>query len=637
MQDFCHSVTLLRLYCLPPYGKELGLSSRLPPYDHSVSQTSRILNIICHDDNPVGNKAAMIMDEKVLTLKEAIQHHVREGMSIHISDVFSYPIAAIAELTRQFWDTSARFTLIAPGLHNEIVPLLVGGCVERMICAFVGDIYPTPGPNPVCQHYLKTGKVAFERWSMLSLTLRLTAGAMNVGYLPTRSLIGSDLANENHETFKVIPDPFGEGEKMGLVKALRPDITLIHGVMGDPSGNTIIAPCSVTGIPGVFASENGAVVTVEKIVPSEVLRKYSNLVKIPGYMVKSISEVPFGAHPWGLLNNNVREAEGYDYDYKFLVKGREASENLDLLKGFIKDWILDCTTHEDYLCKVGKKHLNLLKENYRRATGRGIRPLSIDAGRKKPVSYTPQEIRIYAVTMKIAKIIKKKRYPLIVAGIGIGNLASWIAKELLKRQSIHLDLVVDTGIIGYEPQAGDPFIFSLNNIFGATIVTGATETYTQFFQKGRNRTLGVLGSGQIDQYGNLNSTFIPPDLFLPGSGGANDIVSYADEILITMPLSKRRFVDRVPYVTCPGENVRTLISDLGVFEKPEGEEEFVLTEYFCFSREHKQEDCVRAIQEECGWKLRIAPKLKAIKGPPAAFMDILDAFDPQGLFREGFY
>lgn len=577
----------------------------------------------------------MIQCEKIRPLKQAIQEHIRPGMSIHISDVFSFPIGSMMELTRQFFGTDARFTLIVAAAMSEIVPLLAGGCVKKVIHSFAGQIYPTAGPNPSLQEYFKSGKVDFERWSMLALTLRLAAAAMNVGYLPTRSLVGSDIGKENHENFKVIPDPFGEEEPMGVIKALAPDISIIHGLMGDPLGNTIISPLSVTAVQGVFASKKGAVVTVEKIVPTEVLRKYSHQVKIPSYLVKSITELPFGAHPWCMLSPNIEEVEGYDYDYDFIVQGRENTADLENIKSLIQKWIRNCPSHEDYLDMVGRDRLAQLKESYRRTKEQGSIPLRITP-RKTLVSFTPQEIRIYAVTMKIAKIMKKRGYPLLVAGIGIGNLASWIAKELLKREGIHFDVAVDTGIIGYEPQPGDPFIFSLNTIFAANILTGVNETYTQYFQKGRNRTLGVLGSGQIDKFGNLNSTFIPPDIYLPGSGGANDVASYSDETLVTMPQSSRRFVDQVPYITCPGDSVRTLISDLGVFEKPLGEKEFLLTEYFEFTEGCEEKECVRAIQEKCGWDVKVAPELKVVSAPPPAFMDVLNAYDPEGHFREGF-
>jgi glutaconate CoA-transferase, subunit B len=67
---------------------------------------------------------------------------------------------------------------------------------------------------------------------------------------------------------------------------------------------------------------------------------------------------------------------------------------------------------------------------------------------------------------------------------------------------------------------------------------------------------GFLGGAQIDQYGNLNSSFIGdadnPKVRLPGTGGANDIASLASRILVAMHHEKRRFVEKVDFITTPG-------------------------------------------------------------------------------------
>jgi glutaconate CoA-transferase subunit B len=71
--------------------------------------------------------------------------------------------------------------------------------------------------------------------------------------------------------------------------------------------------------------------------------------------------------------------------------------------------------------------------------------------------------------------------------------------------------------------------------------------------------VGMVGGAQVDQYGNLNSTeifgegdYYKPASRLPGSGGADDIASSARRTVITMPLQKRRFLERVDYITSPG-------------------------------------------------------------------------------------
>lgn len=65
-----------------------------------------------------------------------------------------------------------------------------------------------------------------------------------------------------------------------------------------------------------------------------------------------------------------------------------------------------------------------------------------------------------------------------------------------------------------------------------------------------------LGGAQIDKYGNLNSTVIgsweKPKVRLPGSGGANDFASFCWKIMVITPQDKRRFVEKIDFLTTPG-------------------------------------------------------------------------------------
>lgn len=67
---------------------------------------------------------------------------------------------------------------------------------------------------------------------------------------------------------------------------------------------------------------------------------------------------------------------------------------------------------------------------------------------------------------------------------------------------------------------------------------------------------GFLGGAQIDPYGNLNSTVIgkhdDPKVRLPGSGGGNDVGSHCWRTIAIMQHDKRRFVEKVDFITTPG-------------------------------------------------------------------------------------
>ena len=77
-----------------------------------------------------------------------------------------------------------------------------------------------------------------------------------------------------------------------------------------------------------------------------------------------------------------------------------------------------------------------------------------------------------------------------------------------------------------------------------------------------NRCLSVLGAGQIDRHGNINSTVTSKGQFLVGSGGANDAMN-ASEVIVALDHAKDRLVEELPYVTGKGDAVTTVVSTTG--------------------------------------------------------------------------
>jgi acyl CoA:acetate/3-ketoacid CoA transferase alpha subunit len=276
---------------------------------------------------------------KVVSLRQAIERNVKPGMTIHISLQAG---AATCELARQFWGKTADFTLIMNmiGGHHAL-SLVHGGLVKRLIFATCADIYPRPYPNPVIQRAFKNNSCVLENWSMLSLTQALLAGALNLPFIPTRSVIGSSLADDNQHAFRIVEDVFGSGDKVGLIKSLCPDISIIHGWAADPMGNVIL-PGPPRDAWAAKASRNDIIVCVEKLVSEDFIRSHSMLVKIPGSLVNAVCEAPFGAHPQNMSAQSLSAFDGYGLDHDFLKAFRKAAEDADAYSQWVQDWILDC-------------------------------------------------------------------------------------------------------------------------------------------------------------------------------------------------------------------------------------------------------------------------------------------------------
>lgn len=158
---------------------------------------------------------------------------------------------------------------------------------------------------------------------------------------------------------------------------------------------------------------------------------------------------------------------------------------------------------------------------------------------------------------------------------------------------------------------------------------------------------GFLGGAQIDPYGNLNSTVIgdvlKPKVRLPGSGGANDVGSSCWRTIAIMPHDKRRFVEKVDFITTPG-----YLTGPGAREEaglPRGTGPYRVVTSFCimgFDDETKRMKLlslnpgatVEDVVEHTGFELHMADEITHNEPPSDEELKILrEKIDPDGLYR----
>lgn len=219
-----------------------------------------------------------------------------------------------------------------------------------------------------------------------------------------------------------------------------------------------------------------------------------------------------------------------------------------------------------------------------------------------------------------------------MCGGGLSNLAGWMAHYFLKKEKSNVDLMAEVGIFGYDPRPTDPAIFNHRNFPTCKMLTDTLDVLGVFCGGKQNRCIGSLGAAEVDKHGNINTTMIPNKYYIGGSGGANDIASCAREVLVTALQSSERFLDKVTYVTSPGKNVKTLVSNLGIFEKTDESNEFKLSAYFEKSEHFSEEDIIRSIKDNCGWDLKVLPNVKKIGKPTTDELMVLRLFDPDRHF-----
>jgi len=140
----------------------------------------------------------------------------------------------------------------------------------------------------------------------------------------------------------------------------------------------------------------------------------------------------------------------------------------------------------------------------------------------------------------------------LFGGTGLPLLAALLAKETHAR---NINLISEAGFIDARPREVPLSVADTRYYLGCSASIGLIETLGFILQAG-HVDVGFLGAAQIDEYGNLNTTYIgpyeSPKVRLPGSGGGNDIASSAKRLIIIMTHDKRKFVKQLDHLTSPG-------------------------------------------------------------------------------------
>ncbi len=246
--------------------------------------------------------------EKVVSLEEAVSF-VKDGDSVGIggSTMSRTPMGLIWALIR----AKRKGLVCSRCIVSSDGDLLFGsGASEHIVTSWFsqGILW---GVSKVMRHYVETGKARFDEWSHMAMGMRFRAGAMGVPFLPIRSMLGSDVLRQRPEA-KEMDCPF-TGEKLLLVPALNPDVALIHVQRCDPYGNAQIDGLQFMDIDLAMAA-NRVILTTERIVSNDQIRRAPDQTKIPFFAVDAVVELPFGCAPhecYGVYEPMTRHMEYY--------------------------------------------------------------------------------------------------------------------------------------------------------------------------------------------------------------------------------------------------------------------------------------------------------------------------------------
>lgn len=230
---------------------------------------------------------------KVMGLEEAVSVFIKKGTGIGIGGIMEEyrPCAFFREIIRQ---NIGDLTLYAGPVSSYDVDLLIGsGLVAETVLPMVtmGELGIAPNFRKAAQN----GQIKAHLLDIVTFMAGLLAGAQRAPYHIIQSLKGTDMLAVS-PLYETLTD--SKGNKITAVKAMIPDVTVLHAEQADKYGN--IRSFKHLGIDRIIAkAARKVVVTVEEIIPHEEILKAPAKTMLGAHWIDAVVEVPYGAHPCG--------------------------------------------------------------------------------------------------------------------------------------------------------------------------------------------------------------------------------------------------------------------------------------------------------------------------------------------------
>lgn len=288
---------------------------------------------------------------KVMPLRDAVSRCVTDGAVIAMGTGLEscIPFAAGHEIIRQ----RRRDLTLAGPISDILFDQLIGaGCVARVVAAWVGNVGAGIAYNfrRAVEEQIPR-PLAIEDHSNLTVALALEAAARGVPFLPSRTVLGSDILR-GHARLREITCPF-TGDRLLGVGALPLDLAILHVHRCDRDGNAHLWGNLGVTLEAARAARR-VLLTCEEVVDGAVIRSDPNRTLIPGFLVDAVSIVPYGSHPSPTQGYVNRDDRFYD-EYHAETKTREG------FLGWLERMVTGAADHDAYLARLGADRVEGLR------------------------------------------------------------------------------------------------------------------------------------------------------------------------------------------------------------------------------------------------------------------------------------
>jgi glutaconate CoA-transferase subunit A len=247
----------------------------------------------------------MKLDRTLMPLSDAVASHLADGATAALEG-FTHliPFAAAHEIIRQRFTDLTLVRMTPDVIYDQLIGM---GCARKLVFSYGGN--PGVGSLHRFRDAVERGwphPLELEEHSHAGLANAFVAGASNLPFAVLRGYAGTGLANRTGSVASV-ECPF-TGERLSAVRAIRPDVTVIHAQQADRRGNVMLWGISGVQKEAVLAARH-AIVTVEEIVADLLPRPHA--IVLPAWVLAAVSLVPNGAWPSYADGYSVRDNEFY--------------------------------------------------------------------------------------------------------------------------------------------------------------------------------------------------------------------------------------------------------------------------------------------------------------------------------------
>jgi glutaconate CoA-transferase subunit A len=290
-------------------------------------------------------------ESKLITMREAVARFVPDGARVALGTFLEQkiPFSAAHEIIRQ---QRADLELIGP-ISDIIFDQLIGaGTVRRCRAAWIGNVQM--GSAHCFRRAVESGvprSIEVVDYSNLTLSLALTAGALGVPYMPTRSTLGSRLCEDN-PGLKVYEPPFGE-QRLVAVEQIRPDVAIIPVQRADCFGNSLSWGAHGVSIEAAHAARHVILVT-EELVEEDSIRADPNRNLFPGMTVSAVVHEPWGCHPAPVQGH-------YNRDHDFYAEYHATTRSVAGFEEWLYRWVTGVADRREYVERLGASRVEGLR------------------------------------------------------------------------------------------------------------------------------------------------------------------------------------------------------------------------------------------------------------------------------------